>query len=144
MAFDSHGRPVVFVYGIDEASVVLLDPDTLDVVSSYPLNATAGFSGEGAQKIPSSAWSIYAYLDNRDQIHIVSESKKLLTLAETGSPDHPVLEQVGEGYDLTQLLAPTGDRITALNVDFQGRYWLNLGTSAKIYLLNPEDCESPN
>jgi hypothetical protein len=138
IAFDSHGRPVVFVFGIDEASVALLDPDTLDVVSSYPLTATLGFSGEGAQKVPSSAWSIYAYLDDRDQIHIVSESTKLLTLAETGSPDHPVLEQVGEGYDLTQLLAPTGDRITAVNVDFQGRYWLNLGTSSKIYLLNPE------
>jgi len=138
LAFDSHGRPVVFVYGIGEASVVLLDPDTLEIVSSYPLNATQGFSGEGAQKIPSSAWSIYAYLDNRDQIHIVSDSKKILTLAETGSPDHPVLEQVGEEYDLTQLLAPTGDRITALNVDFQGRYWINLGTSSKIYLLNPK------
>src|SRR5512147_1562462 len=66
MAFDSHGRPVVFLFGIDWASVALLDPDTLDVVSSYPLKATLGLGGEGAQKTPRSAWSIYAYLDNRD------------------------------------------------------------------------------
>jgi hypothetical protein len=143
MAFDSHGRPVVFLFGIDWASVALLDPDTLDVVSSYPLKATPGFTGEGAQKIPSSAWSIYAYLDNRDQIHIVSEGRKILTLAETGSPDHPVLEQVGEVYDLTPLLGQTGDRITALNVDFQGRFWINLATAAKIYLLNPKTAQAP-
>lgn len=137
MAFDSHGRPVVFLYGIDWASVALLDPDTLDVVSSYPLKATPGIGGEGAQQTPFSAWSIYAYLDNRDQIHIISESKKLLTIAETGSPDHPVLEEVGEGYDLSQLLEPT-DRVTGVVVDFQGRYWIWVGTSAKVYLLNPE------
>jgi len=137
LAFDSHGRPVVFLFGIDWASVALLDPDTLDVVSSYPLTATKGIGGEGAQKTPFSAWSIYAYLDNRDQIHIVSESKKILTIAETGSPDHPVLKQVGEVYDLSQLVGPT-DRITGVVVDFQGRYWFWLGTSSKIYLLNPK------
>jgi hypothetical protein len=142
LAFDSHGRPVVFLFGIDWASVALLDPDTLDVVSSYPLTATKGIGGEGAQKTPFSAWSIYAYLDNRDQIHIVSESKKILTIAETGSPDHPVLEQVGEVYDLSQLVGPT-DRITGVVVDFQGRYWFWLGTSSKIYLLNPETAKAP-
>jgi hypothetical protein len=143
IAFDSHGRPVVFVYDIGWASVALLDPDTLDVVSSYPLTATPGIGGEGAQKSPYATWSVYGYLDNRDQIHIVSESKKLLTVAETGSPDHPVLKQVGEVYDLSPLVDPTGDRITAVNVDFQGRYWLNVGTSAKIYLLNPKTAKAP-
>jgi hypothetical protein len=143
LAFDSHGRPVVFLYGIGWASVALLDPDTLEVVSSYSLKATPGLGGEGAQKIPLSMWSIYAYVDNRDQIRIVSESKKLLTLAETGSPDHPVLEQVGEVYDLSQLLEPTGDRITGAVMDFRGRYWINLGTSSKIYLLNPKTAQAP-
>src|SRR5512139_1078355 len=101
IAFDSHGRPLVFMFGIDWASVALLDPDTLEVLSNYPLVATVGIGGEGAQKMPYSAWSIYAQLDNRDQIHIISESKKILTIAETGSPDHPVLQQVDEGYDLS-------------------------------------------
>jgi len=75
IAFDSHGRPVVFVYDIDWASVALLDPDGLDVVSSCPLTATPGLGGEGAQMIPLSAWSVYGYLDNRDQIHIVPDSR---------------------------------------------------------------------
>jgi hypothetical protein len=138
MAFDSHGRPVVFLFSNDWASVALLDPDTLDVVSSYPLKARVGIGGEGAQQTPFSAWSIYAYLDNRDQIHIVSESKYLLTLAETGSLDHPVLKEVREErYDLSQLVGTT-ERVTGVVMDFQGRYWINLGTSSMIYLLNPK------
>jgi hypothetical protein len=62
-------------------------------------------------------------------------------VAETGSPDHPVLEQVGEVYDLSELVG-TG-RITGVAIDFQGRYWLNLGTSSKIYLLNPKTAQAP-
>ena len=53
MAFDSHGRPVVFLYGIDWASVALLDPDTLDVVSSYPLKATPGIGGKAPRRLHS-------------------------------------------------------------------------------------------
>ena len=42
IAFDSHGRPVAFVYDIDWASVALLDPDKLHVVSSCPPHGHAG------------------------------------------------------------------------------------------------------
>ena len=33
--------------------------------------------------------------------------------------------------------------ITGVIVDFQGRYWLNMGTSANIYLLNPATAKYP-
>jgi hypothetical protein len=129
---------VVFLYDMDWASVALLDPDTLDVVSSYPLKAIKGMGGEGAQKFPLSGFSVYAYLDNRDQIHIFSEGKKLLTLVETGSPDHPVFAEDPEaGYDLSQVVGATG-RVNSVNVDFQGRYWFTLGNMPTIYLLNPK------
>ncbi len=136
MAFDSHGRPVVFLFGNDWAAVALLDPDTLDVLTSYDLEATLGIGGEGAQKAPFSAWSIYAYLDNRDQIHIVSKSKYLLTLEIADTPSGPKFQEAGE-YDLSQLVGTT-ERVTGVVMDFQGRYWINLGTSSKIYLLNPK------
>jgi len=143
MAFDSHGRPLVFLFGNNWASVALLDPDTLDVVSSYPLKAREGIGGEGAQQTPFSAWSIYAYLDNRDQIHIVAESKILLTLEIVDTPSGPKFQEGGE-YDLTELVnkgtedPSDDDRVTGVVMDFQGRYWINLGTSSMIYLLNPE------
>ena len=44
---------VVFLYGIDWGECGgLLDPDTLDVVSSYPLKATPGIGGKAGQKTP--------------------------------------------------------------------------------------------
>ena len=74
-AFDSHGRPIVSCAGLREASVIMLDPDTLEVLTSYPLVIREGLAGEGKQQIPLSMWSIYDYLDNRDQINIVSGNK---------------------------------------------------------------------
>ncbi len=136
-AFDSHGRPIVNGFGLHEASVIMVDPDTLEVLTYYPLAITAGDpAGEGEQKVPRSAWAIYSYIDNRDQINIVSGSNKILVLREAGSPSSPVFEKVEE-YDLSLLVNGTTQRITGLIVDFQGRYWLNMGTSANIYVLNP-------
>jgi hypothetical protein len=135
--FDSHGRLIVSCWGADEASIVMLDPDTLEVLTYYPLeNVEAGLVGEGAQKFPKAFYSVYGYLDNRDQLHLVSGGRKLITLGDVGTPSNPVLDQVGDGYDLSELVG-SDDRISGVMVDFQGRYWINMGNSANIYLLNP-------
>jgi hypothetical protein len=142
-AFDSRGRPIVNGFGLNEASVIMVDPDTLEVLTSYPLATTEGDPvGEGDQKVPRSAWAIYSYIDNRDQINIVSGSNKILVLREAGSPSSPVFEKVEE-YDLSRLVNGTTQRITGLIVDFQGRYWLNMGTSANIFVLNPATARYP-
>jgi hypothetical protein len=147
--FDSHGRLIVNCWGGDEASIVMVDPDTLEVLTHYDLEVEPGLTGEGAQKIAKSFWSVYGYLDNRDQVHIVSGGKKLITVGDVGTPSSPVLDQVGDGYDLSELVE-SDDRISGVIVDFQGRYWINMGNSANIYLLNPatfkdvEDVKSVN
>ena len=136
-AFDSRGRPIVNGFGLHEASVIMIDPDTLEVLTYYPLAISEGdLVGEGAQKVPRSAWAIYSYIDDRDQINIVSGSNRILVLREAGSPSSPVFE-LAEEYNLSELVNGTTQRITGLIVDFQGRYWLNMGTSANIYVLNP-------
>jgi hypothetical protein len=134
--FDSHGRLIVSCWGADEASIVMLDPDTLEVLTYYPLEVEAGLVGEGAQKFPKAFYSVYGYLDNRDQLHLVSGGKKLITLGNVGTPSNPVLGQVGDVYDLSELVG-SDDRISGVMADFQGRYWINMGNSANIYLLNP-------
>ena len=142
VAFDSHGRPIVFCAGLREASVIMLDPDTLEVLTYYPLTIREGLAGEGEQKVPLPMWSIYAFLDNRDQIKIVSGNNSIHVLREAGSPSSPVFE-LAEEYDLSQLVDGINQRITGLIVDFQGRYWLNMGTSANIYVLNPATAKYP-
>lgn len=146
-AFDSHGRLIVFCAGLHEASIIMLDPDTLEVLTYYPLTVKEGpggeyLGGEGKQEFPLSVWSIYAYVDNRDQVNIVSGNNKIHVLREAGSPSSPVFELAKE-YDLSELkigedkIDGSNQRITGLIVDFQGRYWLNMGTSAYILVLNP-------
>jgi hypothetical protein len=149
VAFDSHGRPIVACAGLKEASVIMLDPDTLEVLTYYPLVVKkTGYAGEGEQQIPLPIWSIYSYLDNRDQINIVSGNNTILVLREAGSPSSPFFEKVAE-YSLSGLKIGEnnidGDkqRITGLQVDFQGRYWLNMGTSAYIWVLNPATAKYP-
>jgi hypothetical protein len=143
MSFDSHGRLIAICFGVDEASVVLVDPDTLEMLNYYKLGVIKGPPyGEGDQKILLSTFAIYGYLDNRDLLHIVSETKKITTLEVVDTLSGPVFEPVDDGYDLSELVGD-GNRISGVMMDFQGRYWINMGTSATIYVLNPKTAEAP-
>jgi hypothetical protein len=145
MSIDSYGRPILNTYGVNEARVVMVDPDTLEVLASYKLEVMEGDPfGEGDQKMLQSLFSIYGTLDDRDQIHIVSGNKKIITLRVAGSPSSPVFEEVDdESYDLSELVNSTNDLISGVIMDFQGRYWINMRKSANIYLLNPATAKPP-
>ena len=142
-SIDSRGRLLLNTYGVDEAHVVLVDPDTLEVLASKELNVVTGDPfGQGEQKMLQSLFSIYAALDDRDQLHIVSGNKKIVILRVNDTSSGPEFEEVGEGYNLQELTNPTdelpqGDGISGAIMDFQGRYWINMRNSANIYLLNP-------
>ncbi len=144
MSFDSHGRPILNTYGVDEARVVLVDPDTLAVLASKDLEVKVGDPfGQGDQKMLQSLFSIYGALADHDQLHIVSGNTKILTLRVTDTPSGPEFVQIGDGYDLEELTRPTGelpqgDAVSGVITDFQGRYWINMRNSANIYLLNPK------
>ena len=141
-SFDSRGRLILNTYGVDEASIVMVDPDTLEVLTRYPLEVVMGDPfGQGEQKMLQSLFSIYAALDDRDQLHIVSGNKKITILKITDKPSGPEFKE-GDSYDLEELTKPTdklpqGDGISGAIMDFQGRYWINMRNSANIYLLNP-------
>ena len=151
ISHDSHGRVIVNAYGVNEASIVLLDPDTLEVLTYYPLVVEeSGPLGEGAQKFLPSMWSIYGALDNRDRLHMVSGSRYLLTLEEIDTPSGPEFQEAEGGYyDLSELVTggtvdpSDDDRISAAIMDFRGRYWINMGRSANIYVLDPATTEEP-
>jgi len=58
-----------------------VDPDTLEVLASKELDVVEGDPfGQGEQKMLQSLFSIYAALDDRDQLHIVSGNKKIVIL----------------------------------------------------------------
>jgi hypothetical protein len=88
-------------------------------------------------------FSIYGYLDDRDQVHIVSETKEIITLQVAGPPSSPEFKPLHDGYNLSQLVEQTDDRISGVIMDFQGRYWINMGASSTIYLLDPATAKFP-
>jgi len=129
---------ILTCFGRDEASVVMLDADTLEVLTHKDLDVVTGPPvGEGGQDFPTSMWSIYGYFDNLDRMHMIAKGRKIITLGEAGSPSSPEFVEVGEGYDLGELLDETQESIRGVMVDFQGRYWINVARTATIYLLNP-------
>jgi len=111
LAFDSHGRLVVaFLQDgiVTGASVLLLDPVTLDVLYDYPI----GVSAQG---------SIYFYVDDQDRVVMATGPRSITTLREGGTEAAPTLELVPErSYDLSQAI-PEGDPLAGLLPDWKGR-----------------------
>ena len=115
-AFDSHGRPVVAYSNAADAGVVLLDPVTLAVLTSYPLHTATGNAALG---------SCYFYVDARDQVVIADGADQIITLREAGTEAQPQFEKVAEeSYDLSSIV-PAGDRLGGVIVDWRGRIWFD-------------------
>jgi hypothetical protein len=111
ISFDSHGRLVVaFLQDglVTGASVLLVDPVTLDVLYTYPI----GTSAQG---------SIYFYVDNRDRVVMATGPRTITTLREGGTKTAPTLELVPrKTYDLSHVI-PEGDTLAGLLPDWRGR-----------------------
>src|SRR5512139_2442225 len=121
ITFDSHGRLVAGCGGLDEASVALIDPESLAVLSSYQLPAVQG--DLFANLLPAS----YNYLDNRDRFAISIADNKIITLVEGGSAPSPALE-LERTYDVS-MYVPVDKRVSGLMLDWQGRMWFYLSGS---------------
>jgi len=126
LTFDSRGRIVATCIGPGEASLVLLDPISLEVLASLHLPVNPD---------PAAAYgSAYMYLDNRDRA-VINLTDHLWVVEQTGPADSPAF---GEpiNYDLTEWLA--GDSIQAVMPDWQGRLWFTSRHSATVGVLDPE------
>jgi len=147
---DSHGRVIALCFAPHEATVVLADPDSLQVLSHYHLELPAGdpFLKTGRQELLRSVGGCYSFLDDRDQLTIVSGGKKIVTLVEAGTAESPVLG-LAETYDLTPMIPGLGDDIVGTMLDWQGRLWLTTagtGDRPRVGVLNPATYtnENPN
>ncbi len=129
--FDSQGRLILSCTGPGEWSLVMVDPDTLEVLTYLYLPAPAD---------QGSSWSTaYLYLDNKDQIimPVVDGNKvKILVVRTVESAGKPHFEFVGDGYDITSYVAQ-GDNINGLLADWQGRIWFVVRQAATVGVLDP-------
>ena len=118
ITFDSHGRLVASCWSENEMTIALIDPVTLEVVSSYALPATAG------NMMANALSGSYIFLDDRDQLAISVAGNKIVILRESGSDENPVLRH-DKTYDVSGWV-PEENRISGLVLDFQGRIWFYL------------------
>jgi hypothetical protein len=115
VTFDSRGRVVTVCVGVTSPTLEVLDPRTLESISSMPLpprtsagvNVFTDFSGGG-----------YFYLDNRDRAVIPTSTRHVFVVAVR--PSGALALQ--SDYDLSGAV-PAGDKIISALPDFGGRIW---------------------
>ena len=146
--FDSHGHTITVCFSPTEATVVLANPDTLEVLDSYPLPPqppeVPTYAGTGRQKVLTAMGGIYSYFDARDRFTIAAGGTHIWTLVEGGSAESPAFELPKENdVDMSELIHPEVDgNLAGIMLDWQGRIWFATtgkedGKPARIYVLNP-------
>jgi hypothetical protein len=114
--FDSRGRIVTICVGLEGPRLLMLDPDTLDVIAAFPLpprqpsgnNPFTDFSGGG-----------YFYLDNRDRSVIPTTNRQIWVVRENADGSGFELDR---SYDLNGVVTPDDKLFSALP-DWGGRIW---------------------
>jgi hypothetical protein len=152
--FDSHGRVITVCFTLTQATVVLADPDTLEVLDHRHLPAVVAdnpYAGTGRQKALKAMGGIYSYLDARDRLTVVAGGTQIWTLVEGGTEENPVWElPEGNIIDLSGLVDPAEDgTLTGVMLDDQGRIWITTAgmegqNPARIYVLNPATFRDPD
>jgi hypothetical protein len=123
--FDSQGRIVSICVGLDGPKLAMFDPDTLALLTTFPLpprtvnsgssNPFTDFSGGG-----------YFYLDRSDRAVVPTTTRQIWVIGETQSPTGPAFT-LESSYDLNSAV-PAGDGIISAMPDWQGRIWFVSGT----------------
>lgn len=120
MAFDSQGRIVALCGGLEGSRMMLLDPDTLDVLAAHPLPPRK--PSTETTPLEDLCGGAYFYLDDRDRAVIETTNAQVwvMSLGDTplGTPGF-TLERT---YDLASAV-PDGDCLIALMPDWGGRIW---------------------
>jgi hypothetical protein len=135
MTYTSHGRMITSCFGVDEASVVLLNPETLEVYDHYelpivpPEEAPSLFDAQGLNGLSAS----YIFFDKDERFFnaVKDEEGKnwIIVLVEGGSDASPTLELEQE-YDMSKWVS-ADNRLVGLALDWKGRIWFYLSGMAK-------------
>ena len=128
VTFDSRGRIETVCVGIGRITLKLFDPRTLEELASFDLpprspslNVFTDFSGGG-----------YFYLDNRDRALVVTSSRHLFLIGQTGGGTGFALQR---DYDLSAAVS-SDDKFVSTLPDFSGRLWI-VSVKGTILTLDP-------
>ena len=120
MAFDRRGRIVALCGGLEGSRMMLLDPETLDVLAAHPLPPRR----PSAETTPLEdlCGGAYFYLDERDRAVIETTNAQIWLVALDETPLGTPTLTLERTYDLSAAV-PDGDCLIALMPDWDGRMW---------------------
>ncbi len=137
MTYTSRGRMITSCFGIDEASVLLLNPETLEVYDHYdlpvvpPEQAPSLFDAQGLNGLSAS----YLFFDKNEHVYNAVKDEnginKIIVLVEGGTEANPTLEldQENPEYDMSKWVS-ANNRLVGLALDWEGRIWFYLSGMA--------------
>ncbi|MET0287796.1 MAG: hypothetical protein ABW352_25130 [Polyangiales bacterium] len=123
--FDRHGRIITVCVKTRTPVLLLLDPETLHVLSSYELPARRTSVMRLRKAMNDTSGGAYFYLDNQNRAVVGTADGTIDIVAVREEPNGPRLERE-ERIDLRSALSFADgslDKITAVLPDFQGNYW---------------------
>jgi hypothetical protein len=116
ITFDRRGRLVTVCVGLFRPTLYMLDPRTLDTLTSMALPPRQ--PDPGGRIFNDFAGGGYFYLDNKDRAVVLTNNKHLYVIRETAGPGFAI----DRSYDLSSAMAPTDKGFSALP-DWSGRLW---------------------
>jgi len=121
VTFDSQGRIVTICVGIESPRLVLLDPETLELLAYHPLPPRFPTPGTGTSIFNDFSGGGYFYLDEQDRAIIPTNSRQIWVVGLLDTPAGPtfVLETV---HTLSVDLSP-GEAIVSALPDWDGLIW---------------------
>ncbi len=120
MSFDRQGRIVALCGGLEGSRLMLLDPDTLDVLAAHPLPPRK--PSTETSPLEDLCGGAYFYLDEQDRAIVETTNAQVWVLAESETPVGPPTFSLERTYDLSSAV-PEGDCLIALMPDWDGRIW---------------------
>lgn len=120
MAFDRRGRIVALCGGGEGSRLMMLDPDSLDVLAAHPLPPRR--PSTETTPLEDLCGGAYFYLDDRDRAIVETTDAHVWVLAESETPAGTPTFDLRRTYDLGAAV-PQGDCLIALMPDWDGRIW---------------------
>jgi hypothetical protein len=118
--FDSAGRIVTICVGGQGPNLVMFDPQTLALLTAFPLPPRVPNSGSSNPFTDFSGGG-YFYLDQNDRAVIPTTTRHIWVISETDGPTGPGFT-MDRDYDVSGTVA-VGDGIISAMPDWSGRIW---------------------
>jgi hypothetical protein len=127
VTFDRAGRIESVCVGADGPRLVLLDPDSLELLAAFPLPPRIPSPASGGNPFTDFSGGGYFYLDQHDRAVVSTTTRHIWVIGQTTDATGAPMLQIERDYDVSASV-PAGDGIISALPDWRGRIWFVSGS----------------